>query len=153
MYSKDEAAQLKSTFWTTFGQYMAPILSAEGEKVNWVNYKTGEKGVQFKMWADNKKAAIGIELSQSDKGIQELYFEQLVQLKNMLKETLEEEWIWVLHVNDEQGRTVSRIYTELPGVNIFKKEDWPAMISFFKPSLLALDQFWSSAKYAFEALH
>ncbi len=152
MYSKEEAAQLKSTFWTALGQYMAPILSAEGEKVTWLNYKTGEKGVQFKMWADNKKAAIGIELLQPDAGIQQLYFEQMVQLKAMLNEALDEEWIWLLHVNDEQGRTISRIYTELAGVSIFKKEDWPAMISFFKPRLLALDQFWSSAKYAFEAL-
>ena len=152
MYSKEEAAQLKSTFWTALGQYMSPILSAEGEKVTWLNYKTGEKGVQFKMWADNKKAAIGIELSHSDVGIQQLYFDQLVELKAMLNEALAEEWTWVQLMNDEQGRTVSRIYTELAGVSIFKKEDWPAMISFFKPRLLALDHFWSSARYAFEAL-
>lgn len=152
MYSKEEAAQLKSTFWTALGQYMAPILSAEGEKVTWLNYKTGEKGIQYKMWADNKKAGIGIELSQSDTGIQQLYYEQLVQLQKMLVEVVGENWTWVLQGSDEYGRIVSRVYTELDGVSIFKKEDWPQMISFFKPRLIALDQFWSSAKYAFETL-
>lgn len=152
MYSKEEATQLKQAFWTALGQYMAPILSAEGEKVNWINYKTGEKGIQFKLTADTKKATIGIELSHTDTGIQQLYFEQLVQVKKLLHDALGEEWDWVAAVTDEQGRTVSRVYTELEGVSIFKKGDWPPMISFFKPRLLALDQFWSSAKYAFEAL-
>lgn len=152
MYSKDEAAQLKQAFWTALGQYMAPILSAEGEKVTWLNYKTGEKGIQFKMTADNKKATIGIELSQGDAGIQQLYFEQFEQLKKLLHAALGEEWLWVLHVTDNNGRLVSRIYIELPGVSIFNKEDWPQMISFFKPRLIALDEIWSSAKYAFEAL-
>ena len=152
MYSKDEAAALKQAFWTALGQYMAPIVSAEGEKVAWVNYKTGEKGIQFKMMADNNKAAIGIELSHADVGIQQLYFEQFVQLKKLLHEALQEEWTWVQGITDENGRTLSRIYTELPSVSIFKKEDWPTMISFLKPRMLALDAFWSSAKYAFEAL-
>ena len=152
MYSKDEAAQLKQAFWTTLGQYMSPILSAEGEKVTWLNYKTGEKGIQFKMAADNKKASIGIELSQSDAGIQQLYFEQFEQIKKLLHQALGEEWNWVLHTIDENGRTISRIYTEIGNVSIFKKEDWPAMISFFKPRLIALDDFWNSARYAFESL-
>ena len=82
MYSKEEAAQLKQTFWTALGQYMAPIASADGEKVTWLNYKTGEKGIQFKMAADNKKAAIAIELSHSDGGIRQLYFEQFVFVPN-----------------------------------------------------------------------
>jgi hypothetical protein len=49
MFSKQETAQLRKEFWTVFGQYMSPILSAAGEKISWINYKTGVKGVQFKM--------------------------------------------------------------------------------------------------------
>ncbi len=152
MYSKEEAARLKQEFWTALGQYMAPVLSAEGEKVSWLNYKTGEKGIQFKMQANNKRAWVGIELNHADEGIQQLYFEQFEQLKNLLHSSLGEEWNWVLHTGDEWGKRVSRIYTEIEGVSIFKKEDWPALISFFKPRIIALDEFWSSARYAFEAL-
>ena len=152
MYSKDEAAQLKQAFWTALGQYLAPVLSAEGEKVNWINYKTGEKGIQFKLQADNKKASISIEINHADEGIQQLYFEQFEQLKNMLHSSLGEEWTWVLYTTNGWGKKVSRIYTEIEAVSIFKKEDWPTLISFFKPRLIALDNFWSSAKYAFEAL-
>ena len=152
MYTRQQASQLRQEFWTAFGQYMTPILSAEGEKVNWVNYKTGEKDIYFRMKADNKKATIAIEITHPDAGLQGLYFEQFLELKNILQNTLEEEWNWVLHTTDENGKIISRIYTELTPVSLFKKEDWPALISFFKPRIIALDAFWSSAKYGFEAL-
>jgi len=152
MYSKQEASQLKQAFWTAFGQYMSPVMSAEGERINWMNYKTGEKDIYFRMNADNKKASIAITITHKDEGLQDLYFQQFVQLKNMLHDALQEQWTWVLHVNDEQGKTISIIYKELENVNIFKQEDWPQIISFFKPRIIALDAFWSNAKYAFEAL-
>ena len=152
MYSKQEATQIKQEFWTVFGQYMAPVLSDEGEKVSWINYKTGEKDIAFRMQADNKKATVAIFLTHKDEGLQQLYFEQFEQLKNLLNSSLGEEWTWVLHTTNEWGKPVSRIYTQTEGVSIFKKEDWPALISFFKPRMIALDDFWSSARYAFEAL-
>lgn len=131
---------------------MAPVLSAEGEKVNWVNYKTGEKDIYFRMQADNKTASIAIELTHKDAGIQQLYFEQFAELKKLLEESLGEAWLWQLHTTDLHGKLLSRIYTEITGVSVFKKEDWPALISFFKPRLIALDAFWSAVKYSFEAL-
>lgn len=152
MYSRQEASQLRQEFWTSFGLYMTPVLSAEGEKINWINYKTGEKEIYFKMHADNKKASIGIELTHKEAGIQQLYFEQFLELKKLLEEAIGEEWTWQLHTLNEQGKPVSKVFTEIGPVSIFKKEDWPALISFFKPRMMALDEFWSSAKYGFEAL-
>ncbi len=73
MYSKDEASQLKQAFWTTFGQYISPILSTDGLKINWVNYKTGIKHLYFRMEADKQIATIAIEISHPDAGIQELF--------------------------------------------------------------------------------
>ena len=152
MYSKDEASQLKQEFWTAFGQYMSPVLSAEGLRANWVNYKTGLKHVYFRMNADKRNASIAIEMAHPDAGIQELFFEQFKEYKNILHDTLGETWDWDLHATDESGKTISRIYTQLNGVNIFNKNDWPALISFFKPRMIALDEFWSDVKYGFDAL-
>ena len=152
MYSRREASQLKQQFWTVFGQYMLPVPSAEGNKINWINYKTGEKHISFKMQADSKTAFIAIELNHPDTGIQHLMYEQFIQLKTMLHATLQEEWIWQERVYDDHGRSVTRIYKELKGASIYKKEDWPKLIEFFKNRIVALDEFWSSAKYAFEAL-
>ena len=152
MYSRAEASHMRHAFWTAFGQYMAPQLSAEGLRVNWVNYKTGEKHIHFKMQADSKTAIIGIELTHPDLDIQQLYFEQFEQFKKMLHQHVQEEWTWQLHSLHENGRTITRIFTKQEGVSIMKQEDWPELISFFKPRIMALDTFWSDVKYAFEAL-
>ena len=152
MYSRQEASQLRQEFWTTFGQYMNPILSTEGEKINWINYKTGEKNISFRMHADNKKAIIAIELNHKDKDIQQIYFEQFHQFKNLFEDAVNEEWNWQLHWFDEHGKLISRIYKETTGLSIFQKQDWPDLISFFKLRIIALDEFWSQVKYTFESL-
>lgn len=152
MYSKDEASQLKQAFWTTFGQYISPQLSAEGLKVNWVNYKTGIKHLYFRMEANKRSASISIEIAYPDPGVQELFFEQFLELKNILHGVLDEDWEWQLHHQTEDGKTISRIVRKLHNVSIFNKNDWPALISFFKPRIIALDEFWSDAKYAFDTL-
>jgi hypothetical protein len=153
MFSRQEASQLKKEFWTVFGQYMKPIPSADGERVNWLNYRTGEKGVQFKMDVDNRSAIIAIEIGHSDPGIRQLYFEQFEQMRSLLEGAVREKWEWELHHIDENGKRVSSISARLHDVNIFNKADWPALISFFKRRILALDEFWSSARYGFESLH
>jgi hypothetical protein len=152
LYTKEEASQLRHAFWTTFGQYISPQLSSEGFRVNWVNYKTGLKYVYFKMDADKRTATISIELTHPDAGIQELFFEQFAEFKNVLHNYLNEEWKWELHHGDEDGKIISRIYKQTNGVGVFNKNDWPALISFFKPRIIALDEFWNDVKDGFEAL-
>lgn len=152
MYTKQEAARLRQEFWTAFGHYMAPVASAEGEKINWVNYRTGEKDIAFRMEADNKMATVAIVLTHKDPEIQQLFFEQFLQLKNIFLATVGENWDWQLHAFDAHSRMISMIRTQITGLSIFKKEDWPALISFFKTNMMALDQFWSDVKYGFESL-
>jgi hypothetical protein len=152
MYSRQEASQLRQEFWTAFGQYMQPVLSAEGMKVNWINYKTGEKGILFRMQAESREAMISIDITHSDEGIRQIYYEQFMELKKPLQASLGEEWQWSPEAFDTYGKPLSRISRTLDGVSIFRREDWPALISFFKPRILALDEFWNSAKYAFESL-
>src|SRR4051812_41610120 len=119
MFSKQEASRLRKEFWTTFGQYMKPVPSLEGEKVNWLNYKTGEKDVFFKMDASNTGAIIAIEIAHKDLGMQQMYFEQFRQMHGMLEQALNEKWEWLLHHTDEQGRITSRIYKRLDDVSVF----------------------------------
>jgi len=152
MFSKQEMAILKQQFWTSFGQYMTPVPSAEGFKINWVNYKTGVKDLHFKMLAGSTAATISIVMAHAATSRQTLFFNQFMRVKNVLQDALQEDWQWALHVPDENNKTVSCMYTSLTGVNIFKKEDWPAIISFFKPRMIALDSFWTKVKFGFETV-
>jgi hypothetical protein len=150
LYSRDQASQIKQAFWTAFGQYIAPQPSADGLRINWINYKTGVKHLYFKMQADKKSAFIAIEITHPDPGIQELVFEQFKELKAVLTASIGEDWDWQLHHIDENGKTISRIIKTLPNVSVFNQADWPALISFFKPRIIALDDFWSVGQYSFE---
>jgi hypothetical protein len=152
MFTREEASRIREEFWTAFGRYVSPILSAEGLSINWVNYHTRIKEVYFRMDAGKKSAVIAISMEHRDPEIRELYFEQFLQLKNLLHEILQEEWDWQLHVPGGDGRIISRISKEISGVSVFNKEDWPELISFFKPRIIALDAFWENAKWSFDSL-
>lgn len=102
------------------------------------------------MHAEAKEAFIAISIADPDPGIQELIFEQFLSFKNILHSSLNEEWEWQLHTRDENYKTVSRIVKFLPEASIYRQEDWPALISFFKPRIIALDEFWSDAQYSFD---
>lgn len=146
MYSKEESARIKTEFWTSLGQYLKPIPSTWKEKVNWLNYKTGIKDVYFRMHADRAEAAIAIELTHKDTIIREIVFEKFEQLRSMLEAETGESWNWHREWLDDHGSCYSRIEKKLHGVNIMKREDWPTIISFFKPRMLALDRFWGDAR-------
>jgi len=150
MYSKQEISKQKQAFWTAFGQYMQPVAAAEGSRVHWVNYKTGVPGIHFRMNAEGGEADIAIVLSQHDLVLQRAQYDQLLQLKGMLHEALGEQWQWQPMITDEHSRTISRIGTSIKGVNINNNEHWPRLISFFKQRIVALDAFWSMAKYSFQ---
>lgn len=151
MYNRQVSSRLRQEFWTTFGRYMGPVPSAGGTEVNWINYNTGVRNLFFRMNADSSEASIAITLEHRDTAIQRLYFEKLIQLKNMLHAELQEEWTWKLH-DEYNNRIISRIYTTLPRISIFNKEHWPDVISFLKPRIIALDRFWQDARYGFEEL-
>jgi len=40
---------MRKNFWTMFGQYMRPVLNANDEELNWLNYKTGARHIYFRL--------------------------------------------------------------------------------------------------------
>lgn len=150
MYTRAELSKIRTEFWITFGQYMKPVPNAQGRRTNWPNYKTGVKDIYFRMRAERDHAAIAIELGHADLEMQELVLDQFSQLKKILEGCLEEEWIWRLHVVNEVGQITSKIECVLEEVNVLDSNDWPSIISFLKPRIIALDDFWDQVKPGFE---
>lgn len=149
MYTREEISKQKQAFWTAFGKYMQPVLSADGSSVSWLNYKTGISGIHFKMDADRDHALIMILLSNTNAAIQQEHYNQFEQLKGMLQDTLgEDDWVW--QQTEVGGKLNISISKTLTGVNIHNQPDWSDIISFLKPRIIALDEFWSMTKYSFE---
>lgn len=150
MYTRSEASKIRTEFWISFGQYMKPVPNAQGRRTNWPNYRTGVKDIYFRMKAERDFTSVGIELGHSDTELQELFFDQFDQLKKILLASVGEEWDWKLHAKNEFGQTVTRIEKVLHGVNVMERADWPTIISFLKPRIIALDEFWDQVKPGFE---
>ncbi|MFC4874345.1 DUF4268 domain-containing protein [Negadavirga shengliensis] len=152
MYTKNQVSKTKQAFWTIFGQYLKPVPSAEGAKVQWQNYKTGIKKIFFRMRAEKDFASISIEITHPDPDVRELFFDQFEQFGKLLEMETGESWEWEKEAVDEYGGALKRIGKRLEGVNVMNEEDWPAIISFLKPRIIALDRFWANVKYGFEGL-
>ena len=149
MYSKEQASKLKAQFWTNFGQYMKPVPGASGLPVNWINYKTGIRNIHFKMDADNTRAVIAIEISSPKKEERLQYYNQFLSLKKVLASTTTLNWQWNKTFQNDH-KTISSISQQLNDISILNPSDWPAIISFLKPRIIALDAFWNMVKDGFE---
>jgi hypothetical protein len=152
MYSKEEASKLRQQFWITFGKYLKPIPSADGLPINWINYKTGVKNVFFRMNAEQYQAMISIDLTHGDEATRNRYLEQFKALKLLFAAAVNEEWDWEESASNEFGVPMSRISKTLNGISIYNQQHWPELISFLKPRIIALDQFWVDVKPIFEDL-
>ena len=153
MYTREQASQIRQDFWMRFGKYLLPILSSEGEKVNWVNYKTGIRNLFFRMNVTKDFAEISIDIMHRDPAYAKQLFQQFVMLRAALEIQTGEPWVWEESAQDEHGQPLSRIYRRQEGQNIFRQEDWPAIISFLKPRIIALDAFWCDYKMLFEMIN
>ncbi len=153
MYTKEEASKVKQKFWTAFGKYMQPVPSADSEKVNWINYKTGIKGISFKLNADNNKATVAIEISLIDTHLQHQYFDIFANFKNQFHNLLGKDWQMAKHFVSEDIKEISIIFAELNNINIYRETDWPTIIVFLKKNIIALDIFWNEYKVAFEIIN
>ena len=76
MFSKEEAAQLRKEFWTSFGKSFPR---------KWLLYNTGIKGFSFKFVGDRKKAMVCLDIENPDELINLLYFDQLLSLKKIVR--------------------------------------------------------------------
>lgn len=150
MYSKEQSSKLKQHFWAKFGQYMKPVPGAGGGPINWVNYKTGRRHIAFKMDANKQQATIAIEIQHGDDGERQNCYGQFLSLKTLLENETGFQWEWQNEIQKENGQPISSISQTLPAVNVLNEKDWPAIIAFFKPRIIALDSFWELVKDGFD---
>lgn len=151
MYSKAEASKIREHFWTKFGQYMQPVPFSGGAKLNWVNYKTGVKGIRFTMQAEPKFASVEIQIAHPDQEIRILAMKQLVHVIPELELLSGYSW----EVDDKaffDGKRIVLIHSRIGDISVFRETDWPVFVQFFKSSVIAFDQIWTEQKDIIEMI-
>lgn len=149
MYSKSEAQKIRTEFWSAFGLLMKPVPSASGKRVNWLNYRTGAKGIFLRSHVDRNTAISALDIDTNDSDYKELYLEQFDELKAIMRSSLPFEMYFSECFIRENETEVTRFYMIIEGVNLYRKEDWPEIFGFLKTSLIAWDEFWTDFKDLF----
>lgn len=152
MYTKEEASKIKEKFWKAFGQYMSHVPAADGrvKGVNWINYRTGIKGLQFKMDVHHQAASISISIMDKDALIRSLLWDRMVELKKLFEDMVVGDWEWYDDAMNEWGQSFMKVETTLENVNVYKESDWPLIIPFLKEHIIQLDQFWNEYGFLFD---
>ncbi len=124
--------QLKREFWIAF---------AEAYPRKWLLYDTKIKDFSFKFSAEGKKAQVMIDIEPRDDEKRYAYFEKLESLRSLLEEHIPG-MIYERDLTLETGKTISRVYTELSGVSLGNRNDWPRIFDFFEERMAALETFY-----------
>ncbi|GGH03733.1 hypothetical protein GCM10011416_23450 [Polaribacter pacificus] len=122
MFTKEEAAQLRKEFWTSFGKSFPR---------KWLLYNTQIKGFSFKFLANKKQAAVCLDIEHSDEITNELLYDQLLSLRSLLEQDVPEV-IFDDTYELENGKIIHRIYIPFDQkFSIHNKNTWQACFEFF----------------------
>ena len=150
MFSKEEAKKLREEFWDRFRQMSAGRRARKKLPGNWMLTQTGIKALNLQFYVDREVAQVGIDLEtrNMDKRI-ELY-EKLESVKKLLEGAMESPLIWELEYIRENGKSVSRIYLQMEGVNIYNSDTWPGAHQFMYENMMKLETFYQEYRDFFK---
>lgn len=153
MFSKEENKQIKVDFYTQLGKKMKMNIPLSGEKVKWMNFRTGIKDIYIKVEITKRQAFALIEFKHQEDSIRELFYDQLEEFKVILNSTMPSEGVWFREFFNDYGDPYSKVEWVLEDVSIFKKETWETAHNFLSEHLIALDEFWADVKPVFKDLN
>ena len=146
MYSKEEAKSLRMEFWERFRNYSSIRRRQKGKPEKWTMEQTGIKALSLRFSIDRKSAMVGIDLDTSNMDKRVELYDKLESLKTLLEKAMKQELIWEVDFKRENGKSVSKIYTRLDGVDIYNKECWPDVFKFFYTNMMKLESFYLEYK-------
>lgn len=142
MYSKAEKKQMKLDFWTSLEQQLTEKGKAKGRNIAWMNYPTKIKDFYLRIEVEDNCVRLCIDLQFIDDGVREVFYEQLQEFELKLNQAFNGNAIYLKDYEHSNGRTISRVYTELSNVNLLNKNNWEEMHGFLIENFLKLDDFW-----------
>lgn len=134
MFSKEESAQLRKLFWTSFGKSFPR---------KWILYNTQIKDFSFKFVANQNEAMVCLDIESYDKGKNKLLFDQILELKSILTEDYLSNVIFDEFYLLENGKIIHRIYVKYNGeFNIHNKGTWQGVYLFFNKIMNQFELFY-----------
>lgn len=111
--------------------------SVSPSKDHWLSSGgTGISGVYYSCIITRSYVGIELGIAKGTKEANKIFFDELVKYKSEIEEKFGHELNWERLDN----KKMSRISYQLSGVNIFDKDDWPKMLEFLVPNMIAFEQ-------------
>lgn len=133
MFSKEESAQLRKEFWTSFGKSFPR---------KWLLYNTKIKGFAFKFQADRKKASVCLDIEHPEEIANELLYDQLISLKKILETEYLPEVIYNDNFELDNRKIIRRIYIPFEKkFSIHNKNTWQECYEFFVDTMTEFELF------------
>lgn len=132
MFSKEESAQLRKEFWTSFGKSFPK---------KWLLYNTNIKGFSFKFQASTKNASVCLDIEHPEEIANELLYDQMLSLKGLIESEIPS----IIYDDSfilENGKSIRRIY--LPHdkkFSIHNKTTWRSCYEFFAETMPKFELF------------
>lgn len=138
MYSKEEKKKLVKDFWDGFDSYKKGVDYKTPRR--WMLNKTGISHLHLRFEAERKYAQVSIEINHKNQARRLEIYEKLERYKNILQEGLEQELMWQFAYERDNGALVCRVYVELTGVDIHRKDQWESMYEFMCKNMTQLQE-------------
>jgi len=123
MYSKEESKAMRLEFWDRFKTLSARRRARKKLPGNWILTRTGIKALNLRFHVDRKVALVGIDLETKNMDKRLELFEKLEYIR-------------------ENGKSVSRIYMQVEGVDIYDRNTWQAAHQFMFDRMMTLESFY-----------
>jgi len=143
MFSRAEKKQLNTLFFQRFTHHMSSHKSVGGGGNRWEAYRTGVKGVYFRLLT-LPNVGLAIDIQHKDEEIRRLIFDQFVELGRLLAAEWGEEAAFEKNTTYGSGEAISRISIHLENVSFFDQNHWPEIMDWYEEKLLGLDRFWET---------
>ena len=130
-------------FFQQFTQHMSSHKIVGGCGKNWDAYKTGIKGLYFRILTQ-PKVTLAIDLQFKDESIRELVYDQFCELRRLLASEWNEEPLYEKNTVYISGEPLSRISVSLDSAYFYNQEEWPEIMEWLEHKLVGLDSFWDT---------
>lgn len=136
MWSKEELKELRTDFWVGFKRYCS------GHRIyrKWVLTGVKIKSTQLKFYADTEKALVLFQIDHKNDLERYRVYECFLSYRKLMMADCGEDLNWKEDYDGLGERKVSAIYFELSNVNMYRREDWDKIYTFFVEKMPLLEE-------------
>ncbi|MFO7933381.1 MAG: DUF4268 domain-containing protein [Bacteroidales bacterium] len=142
MYSKEEAKSLREDFWEAFRSMSARKRLRRKRPARWLQNNTGIKALNLRFHVDREAAQVGIDIETKNMEKRLELYEKLESVKKKLEEAMGEPMIWAMEYIRENGKSVSRVYVQREGIDIYNQDTWKEAHEFMFDKMMLLEDFY-----------